>query len=153
MPRTAKRNPAAPSSMPATSPGQDYGVAGEQRAAMAQMPLAEAAGTQVPMNQAQPPSPLPAVQAEAPAVDPETLALMMDPPPEGGALALDSAFPDEPLTAGMSIGEGPGPEAVALLGNQSRRAGPVAATLAAIAQATGDPALRQLADRAATRKV
>ncbi len=156
MPRNAKRNPAAPSAMPATSPGQSYGVGGDQKAALAQLPMAEGEqlGTQVPIDEAQAPSAVTAAQPAAAALSPDDAALAMAPPPEGGALEADTAFPDEPFSAGMSIGDGPGPEVVPLLSNQSGRVGPVAATLAAIAAATGgDPRIQQLADRAAARRV
>lgn len=80
-----------------TAPDQPYGTAGAQAAAQRAMPLPASA----------PPSASP-----APAVSP---------PPEPGMLHAPSARPGEPLTAGLPVGAGPGPEAnTALVGGDDQ---------------------------------
>lgn len=72
-----------------TAPGQQYGQAKQQADAQRAVPLPQSA----PPAVAQPP--------------PSTLA-----PPEPGLLHAPSARPAEPVTAGLPIGAGPGPEAL-----------------------------------------
>lgn len=62
-------------------------------------------------------------------------------------LDADSDFPDEPITAGLPMGPGPGPE---VLGQVD--AGRVQSTLELIADLTGDPRMSQLAQFAALRR-
>lgn len=59
----------------------------------------------------------------------------------------DTHYPDEPITAGMAMGPGPGPE---VLGQPD--AGRVQSTLELIADLTGDPRMAQLAQFAALRR-
>lgn len=65
--------------------------------------------------------------------------------PYAGMTGLDepSVHPSEPVTAGLPIGAGPGPEVLA-----SRPRGQVADTLMTLADAVDDPVLRSLASRA-----
>lgn len=70
-----------------TAPGQPYGQAGQQAAAQQQIPLPQTS------------SPVPA--PNAPIV-----------PPAPGMLTGPSLRPGEPVTAGLTVGAGPGPEAV-----------------------------------------
>lgn len=78
---------------PKAAPGQQYGAAKQQLDAQAAVPLpTQAAGGAPPM--------------QAPA-QPMTL------PGSLGALDQPSARPNEPITAGMSSGPGPGPGVVA----------------------------------------
>lgn len=71
-----------------TAPGQPYGQAGAQAQAQRALPLPAT----------------PPVQAAAPSTQ-------SGPPP--GMLAQPTARPGEPVTAGLPIGAGPGPEALA----------------------------------------
>ena len=68
----------------------------------------------------------------------------MEPPPPGGLLGQPSARPNEPITAGMAMGAGPGPEAVPGLPPQVQR---TATLLRQAAEITGNPRLAQMADR------
>jgi hypothetical protein len=54
----------------------------------------------------------------------------------------ESSRPGEPVTAGLPVGPGPGPEAM-----QMRRGSPVANTIAELARLTGDSFLAELAAR------
>jgi hypothetical protein len=145
MPRRAQRR-AAPQD-------QGYGVRGEQMAAQAEMPL--------PQNRA--PGGAPSAPAGAPVEDPAAPPGSIGPPPEGGGgdpmaallaeaaaapappgtLDAPTAFPDEPITAGLDVGEGPGPEA--LMAPEVNR---TAETLSIIAEVTGDPRIMDLARQA-----
>jgi len=142
MPRNAKR------AQPVRAPqDQAYGQSGEQMAAQRSVPLpdmrssAPAAGPG-PVGAGVPP----AVQGQNPTVpstDPRMAAMSaaagVGRPP--ALLARPSQRPTEPITAGLPGGPGPGPEA---FGGTDR----VAATLDRIATLTGDPKLRELAERA-----
>jgi hypothetical protein len=68
-------------------------------------------------------------------------AMAASPPPPGGLLR-DTERPHEPLTEGLSTGDGAGPEA---LGQQ---ANPVVDTMQRVADLTGDPRLAAIAQRA-----
>ena len=94
MPRGGKRNGRPGASYPnrsdlnrqpvRTVPGQTYGQAGQQAAAQKAVPL--------PQSQPVPQQPFV--------------------PPDPGLLSAPSARPNEPVTAGVPIGAGPGPEAL-----------------------------------------
>lgn len=73
-----------------TAPGQPYGAAGQQAAAQQAIPLP--ATPQPSASPVQPPSAT---------------------PPEPGMLTGPTTRPGEPVTAGLTVGAGPGPEAVA----------------------------------------
>lgn len=74
-----------------TVPGQSYGTAGAQQQAQRAVPLPQTAQPQMP----------PAAQTR-PA------------PPDPGLLHAPTARPNEPVTAGVPMGAGPGPEANAM---------------------------------------
>ena len=148
MPRNAKRP--TPPAMPATSPGQPYGVAGEQRAAMASIPLPMTGPEQVgPQGEAgPPPAGLPAggPPGQTPALTPDNpmspiAAALSMPAPEGDAFADETAFPDEPVTAGLPTQQFIQPQVP-----------PVANTLRMMAATFGnDPDLLRIADDAQKR--
>lgn len=65
-----------------------------------------------------------------------------------GDLTADTEFPDEPGTAGLPSGAGPGPE---VMGEQTRPR--VARVLDALAAVTNNPVVASLAAEAAARRV
>lgn len=89
-----------------TAPGQQYGMAGEQRAAQQALPMG--------------PPPAPAMGAPGPGGP--AGATPAGPPPVGRPvppvtvvpLTDPTARPGEPVTAGVPVGAGPGPEALGL---------------------------------------
>lgn len=101
MPRGGRRNGKPGASYPnrsdlakqpvRTAPGQPYGAAGKQADAQRAIPL--------------PSTPTPSPTAPAPQNAPFA-------PPEPGLLGAPTARPSEPVTAGLPIGAGPGPEAI-----------------------------------------
>lgn len=93
------------------------------------------------IEQAQRDVPLP----QAPQVDPIAAATEAAAPIDFGlgGLFAETQRPEEPVTAGLPVGPGPGPVDVP----QSR----LAMTLDRVAEATGDPWVAQLAQRARNR--
>jgi hypothetical protein len=84
---------------PRAAPGQTYGVATQQKAAQQVNPLPATGGTVAPV------SPNPAMdQAAALGARADALPGLMDP----------TARPNEPVTAGVPFGPGPGPEALGM---------------------------------------
>ena len=80
-----------------------------------------------------------------PGGDPLAAALAaMSRAPSTPPLYGESQRPDEPLTAGMSMGAGPGPEVL-------RNGGRATRTYRQLAQITGNPAFSRLAELAASR--
>jgi hypothetical protein len=95
-----------PKKIPVDAPtGQPYGVRAEQMAAQRAIPIAPPPTDAVPT--ASPPGATPATQG--PSAPPGPLA--------GQVVPLDapSARPGEPVTAGLSVGAGPGPEVLGAL--------------------------------------
>ena len=95
------------------------------------------------LQQAQQAVPLP--QSQPPAADPMAAAIETAAPIDFGlgGLFAETERPDEPLTAGVGIGPGPGPV--------EQPASRLALTLDRMAEATGDPWVAQLAQRARAR--
>lgn len=123
MPRT--RQYQAPQAVSA----QAYGQKGEQLAAQAQMPL--------PQTNAGPPMPANAGGQ----ITPDILAMAQQFDPRVTPLNAPTNRPGEPVTAGLTTGPGPGPEAL----RQSGQAQAAADTLAMMARITGDTAYRDMA--------
>ncbi len=157
MPRTRRQTMSgAPGQAAAPVPGQTYGMGVEQQR------LAEA----MPAPNTRPPSGLPdpsgAAAAPPPAM-PSAGEQVVPPSPDqvraqqyqaalaaaqqmrgrAGILTNPTRRPQEPVTAGLPVGPGPGPE---VLGVQ--RGNPTGIMLRQLAAATGDVYLRELADRA-----
>lgn len=87
---------------PSAAPGQTYGVAAAQLRAQQQVPL--------PKQAAPPPA---AGGGAAGSSSPATPAAPpMTPPGALGPLDAPTQRPDEPITAGLNTGPGPGPEAL-----------------------------------------
>ena len=93
-----------------SAPGQEYGQRSQQRAAQRAVPLAP---PPTPGPAAAPAGPAAAPQGGAPA-PPSTLTPLSGPPPADhqGLVSFlhPTARPQEPITAGMASGPGPGPE-------------------------------------------
>lgn len=97
------------------APGQEYGDAGQQEMRMRQVPLSQPppAGSREPTApQVGAPGQGPPVAGNAPT--PAQAGQPMTPAnvPPGGILNQPTARPEEPVMAGVSRGEGPGPEAM-----------------------------------------
>lgn len=149
MPRKAKRTQSGQPAQ-AVSPvaGQMYGAGVEQARLQAAMPapnLRSAPGVSSPQA-------TPAVAPTAPAApsgpseaERFRAAVQAAQALQGqtGLFREATTKPDEPLTAGLSVGPGPGPE---VLG--TRFGNPTAATLYRLTQITGDPLFAELARRA-----
>lgn len=136
MPRTARR-----SQRPVAPQDQNYGQAGEQLAAQRAVPLPD---MRAPGAAASPPpapgAPLPAGNPPVPSADPRAAAMQaaMGMTAGPGLLTGETARPNEPVTAGLATGPGPGPEALAP-GDR------VARTLERLAALSGDPGAAELA--------
>jgi hypothetical protein len=77
----------------------------------------------------------------------DQLAQMPAPPP-GGVLNQPTARPNEPVTAGLPIGPGPGPEALQMPSRQQQM---TQSQIATAAQITGNPVLIRMAREAQSR--
>jgi hypothetical protein len=80
-----------------TVPNQPYGVAGQQQAAQAALPMAGA------------PQPPPGTQTQLPADAQPQVPMPGAAPGSFGAFTRPTERPGEPPTAGLPIGAGPGP--------------------------------------------
>ena len=153
MPRKRSQPIAAPQD-------QAYGQRGDQMAAQHAIPLPNERGVApdtgsaptpgAPLPQGAPaPMPMP-MPAAAP--DPMAAALGMMPPDPSAMLDAPTQRPGEPVTAGLSIGEGPGREVNPLL-VEAQRPTPAANALDIIAAANGnDPMITRLAAAARLRR-
>lgn len=110
------------------APGSTYGEA-QQLAQMQQ---------QIPLPQQGP-------SLDAAAMD---QAMAAEPPMPGGLFGTASARPSEPLTAGLPLGAGPGPESVVGTG---RRQANLVAQLRTAAELTGNPMLAAMVTKAEQR--
>lgn len=99
--------PRARKTLPVAAPqDQGYGQRGEQMAAQRALPLPNVQG----QNAVAPSAAAPA--AAAAPMDALTAARSMVPP--AGGLGADTQYPDQPITAGLPRGAGPGPEVIGL---------------------------------------
>lgn len=87
---------------PTAAPGQTYGVAAEQLRAQQQVPLPKQVPPSAPAPAGSAPAGPPPPAGAAPSILPGGL----------GPLTAPSDRPNEPLTAGLASGPGPGPEAL-----------------------------------------
>jgi hypothetical protein len=71
-------------------------------------------------------------------------------PPSGPGLSGPTQRPNEPVTAGLPSGPGPGPEALQASG-QLNQSSPLAMTLSTTARVTGSAVLANLAASAASQ--
>ena len=113
-------------------PGQRYGEGVEQQAMQRAMPAPD-------MQQATAPSPAAPVRP-APPVDPASIQQFLG--AQNPNLLAQSANPDQPVTAGLSTGPGPGQAAIA--GPKT----PPSRWLQRMAEDTGNPKWQRLAEQA-----
>lgn len=105
-------------------------------------PASPGYGQGVALEQAQQAAPLPQEPGPPSPADVQAAASAMPFPP--GGIGDPSARPNEPLTAGLGVGAGPGPEVLA----RPQGAPTVAATLMRLAAESGDPELIEMAQLA-----
>lgn len=143
MPRARKTLSGAKAMGVVDVPGQMYGKGVEQQALQKAMPAPQAQQPKAvppqPARQRQVPAAAPAPNAEASMAN--AMAALRG---KIGFLANDTEVPDEPVTAGMRRGPGPGPEV--LTGNVG--SSPLGEFLRTISRASGDAYFASLADRA-----
>lgn len=147
MPRNAPRK--TDTGIPSTAPGQPYGVAGEQQAAMKAVPLPDSApaaaagpppmpGGQAPPTSAEPGGGAPPMPTGGPpqGIASALQAAMAMAPPPGGGIDRPTEMPNQPLTTAPPARPG--------------RVTPTARVLAMLAENNNnDPALQQAASAAA----
>ncbi|MGL4297491.1 MAG: hypothetical protein ACRCW4_00260 [Candidatus Neomicrothrix subdominans] len=126
--------------------GQPYGEAGDQLAAQRAIPLPNQGSTPTPSLGSGPTSPAPG--QPTPQGQPDLLALAAALEP-GPILTDPTQRPDEPVTAGLPVGPGAGPEAIASFFQIKRNA--AADQLEMLANFTGDPAMQRMAQLARMR--
>lgn len=145
MPRRRRTQSGAPAQKMGSVPGQRYGEGVAQQEMQAQLPApdnrvmaarpsAPAAGP--PVEQQEPAAPMMSLQD---IIQRASMAGMEG----GGMLGMPTQRPDEPITAGLSSGPGPGPEALGpalSVSTQGR-------FLRELSQRTGNPYFARLADR------
>lgn len=136
----------------ASVPGQRYGEGVQMQQLQQTMPAPQvvqpatvppgggggAAAPSAPVAAA----PAPTAGAPAPASPPDLLAIAQEMRGRAGLLTAPTARPNEPITAGLPSGPGPGPEALLM-----RRGSPTADVLTRLAQDTGDSYLLDLLSR------
>ena len=141
MPRTARPTTqrGAPAQPISATPGQVYGAGVEQMAMQRVMPAP---------NMQSPAAAIPQGASSAPAaagpVDPaRVMALAAGLKEQTGLLTAPTQRPNEPITAGLSRGPGPGPEILA-----APSGSPSGDILRRLSQSTGDPQWAELARKA-----
>lgn len=161
MPRNAKRHhtqSGAPAQPVAPVPGQQYGAGVEQAALQRAMPAPQARGAAAVAAPApsqstagsipqQPMADAGAVAAPTQASDQDRYLAAMQAAQQlrgsTGLLSGGTTRPNEPITAGLSRGPGPGPEALGMRGGS-----PTGDFFRKLSAATNDPYFAQLAQRA-----
>lgn len=156
MPRKAKSTlSGAPGQPVGAVAGQMYGAGVEQMALQRAMPAPQLAGGQsAPAAQSAQPGPsaeapmTPAQQQQPEVASPDerfarALAAAQQLQGTTGALRQPTMRPNEPLTAGLTTGPGPGPEAL-----QMRTGSPTGDTMRMLSQMTNDPLFAELARKA-----
>lgn len=147
MPRRRKTQSGAPAQKIGSVQGQRYGEGVAQEQMQAQMPAPDnrvmAARPSAPTPPAGgPPAP---AQAPTPALSLQEILQRAQsaPSPGMGSLFAPSTRPDEPITAGLSTGPGPGPEALGPALSVSTQG----KFLRELTERTGNPYFARLADR------
>jgi hypothetical protein len=141
MPRARQRSTlsGAPAQPIAATAGQVYGAGVDQMAMQRNMPAPQTQG-QRPAGTAPPDSP---ADVAVPVDRAAALAAAQSLRGQTGLLTSPTTRPNEPITAGLSRGPGPGPEA--MVGRQGSPAGEM---LRHLTQLTGNPYFAELADKA-----
>lgn len=122
--------------------GQTYGNGVEQQQLEAAMPTPNAAPA-TPNSGAVTPNQAQTAPNTAPYNHEAALAAASQYADQTGILKGDTNRPNEPITAGLTRGPGPGPEALGLT-----RGSPTGDLLRRLSAATGDPSLAELAMKA-----
>jgi hypothetical protein len=142
MPRARKTLTGAPARPNVPIAGQTYGAGVDQQQLEASMPT--------PARQAAAPNPQPQPQPQqqqAPQQQPydhqAALAAASQLSDQTGLLKGDTNRPNEPITAGLTRGPGPGPEALGMT-----RGSPTGDLFRRLSAATGDPFFADLAAKA-----
>ena len=141
MPRTARPTTqrGAPAQPISATPGQVYGAGVEQMAMQRVMPAPNMQSPAAGIPQGAPPAP-----SAAGPVDPaRVMALAAGLKEQTGLLTAPTQRPNEPITAGLSRGPGPGPEILA-----APSGSPSGDILRRLSQSTGDPQWAELARKA-----
>jgi len=140
VPRKQKTISGDPAQKVASVPGQRYGEGVEQQQMQQAMPAPKAAADvgAPPVSGSSPVVAAPVKQPPSPEALQAFLAA------NNPNLLSGTQLPDEPVTAGLTTGPGPGPEALSLGVNTT----PIARTLRQISAATGNPKWARLADKA-----
>lgn len=136
MPRARKTATGAKAQPPTPVAGQTYGMGVEQQRLAEAMPSPLASGVAPPPAQAPNAASVPLAPA-----DPFAAAQAMA--GRAGVLRPPTQRPNEPLTAGMTRGPGPGPSALPMPSSS-----PLGDTMRRLAQISGDPYLAELAAKA-----
>lgn len=149
MPRTRKTQSGAPAQKIGATPGQNYGMGVQQMQLQRAMPApnnAQADQSALPTPSQMPPPPQaaqPPAQQQPQMTMGDVIAQAQGMAGQGGLLNAPTSLPNQPVTAGLPSGPGPGPE---VLGNpQASKAGQ---WLRALSARTGDPTFARMADRA-----
>lgn len=140
MPRTRKTLSGQDAQPVGAVAGQMYGMGEEQMALQRAMPAPQVGGP--PAAPAGGPSAPPAGAAPPAGPQPDVRALAAALANRGNLFTQPTKRPGEPVTAGLSRGPGPGPEALG-----QRMGSPAGAFLRTISARTGNPEFADLADR------
>lgn len=153
MPRVRKTATGAPAQAKTPVAGQEYGAGVEQMALAEVMPTPQMRDPRQPehpsprtgnMNFPETPGEMTPVAAPQPLSIEELLAAARGQGAGAGMLLQDSRRPGEPVTAGLPIGSGPGPEALGFAIGST----PAGRFLRNLAQRTGRSQFAYLADQA-----
>ena len=140
MPRTRRTLSGAPAQSGPPVAGQTYGNGADQQQLAQALPTPNMQAATP--NQAQA-APSPPVAAQPPYDHQAALAAASQLSNQTGLLQTGTERPNEPITAGLTRGPGPGPEAMAMT-----QGSPVGDMLRRLSASTGDPMFADLARQA-----
>ena len=143
MPRKRRTMSGADAQNIGSVPGQRYGEGQDQAEMQREMPAPDTAGTVGPGGDSTVPAPQGAPVTGPPSVDPAMVGQYLT--EQKPNLLGGTQLPDQPITAGMASGPGPGPAAL------QQHATPMSRYLANLANDTGNPKWKRLAERAGIR--
>jgi len=138
MPRKRKTMSGDPAQKIGSVPGQRYGEGAAQQQMQQSMPAPNRVTGQVAASPVGPP-PEAAGEVAPPAMDVQAYLSQHNP-----NLLAGTQNPDQPITAGLPTGPGPGPEALGML----KATTPLRRYLEELSAQSGDPTFRRLAERA-----
>jgi len=144
MPRKAKTTLSGQPAQPIGAvAGQMYGAGVEQMALQRQMPAPQVSGPVAPPAGAAPPVPVESPQMSPADKHRRAMAAAETMRGKAGVLMQPTSRPNEPVTTGLPVGPGAGPEVLAM-----PRGNPMGERMRRLAAATGDSYMRELAERA-----